>query len=252
MHRWSILTLLVISCLLSACASVSVRKLEQGAVAPPAPPAKIFVKPLAFNDQALRVDRSGERLAVFKFDLQEKFTRNLVKRLRRNVAPTEAVCAIFEPPQGNYWVVTGRFDRVNQGSRLLRALIGYGMGGTKMETTIYVTDYSTKPPRRILTISTTGGSNAMPGGIGTATYFTSGVMALGSVGNLVDGARSGLTFDAIRTTREVTAAISEYLHQSDKAVLTPKREGYWWPFNMPPKSKGSVIVSPAASPAPFR
>ncbi len=70
-------------------------------------------------------------------------------------------------------------------------------------------------------IETTGGSNATPGAIGAATYFATGVTALLSVGNLFEGTRSGLTFDTIRTAREVAAALSEFLYE--RGALPPEK-----------------------------
>jgi hypothetical protein len=65
-------------------------------------------------------------------------------------------------------------------------------------------------PRPILLIETTGDLNATPGVIGTAAYFVTGVTALFTAGNLFEGTRSGLTFDMIRTTREVATSLSEF------------------------------------------
>ncbi len=241
-----------------SCASVSVKKTERLSKQMPARvPDKIFVKPFSFYEPALRVDRSGESLEWLRNELREKFTRHLVKRLKKHVAPAQAVAATAPLPTGNYWLVEGRFDRVYQGSRMMRSLLGFGFGGTKLETSMVISDLSQKNPRPFLLIETTGGSNASPGAIGTATYFVSGVTALGSAGNLVEGVRSGLTFDTIRTTQEQTAAISEYLHQQGvipaKKTLSPKRPGtlppgWWWPFKPELEKKGSLAVQPAVAP----
>jgi uncharacterized protein DUF4410 len=151
--------------------------------------------------------------------LQERFTRTLVRRLSRYVAPAQAVAATAPLPRGNYWLLTSRFDQVNQGSRLLRSFIGFGAGGTKLEMSVVVSDLSRKPPRPFLLIQTTGGSNAAPGAIGTAAYFVTGVTALFSAGNLFEGTRSGLTFDTLRTARQIAAALSEYL--VERGALPP-------------------------------
>jgi hypothetical protein len=243
---------------LCSCASVSVRKTERlTEKAPVRVPEKIFVRPFEFYEPALRVDRSGEGLEWLKNDLREKFTRHLVRRLKRHIAPAAAVAATAPLPTGNYWLIEGRFDRVNQGSRMLRSVVGFGFGGTKLETSIVVSDLSGKKPRPFLLIQTTGGSNASPGAIGTVGYFASGVTALGSAGNLVEGVRSGLTFDTIRTTKEATAAVSEYLSRQgaipQKKALGPKRIGtlprdWWWPFKPQVERSGTITVSPAETP----
>jgi Domain of unknown function (DUF4410) len=220
------LSCLLICVLLSSCASVSVKKIEVLTGRPPARgPAKILVKPPTFYDPNLRVDRSGAKLENFKYDLQEKFTRHLVRRLSREVAPAEAVAATAPLPRGNYWLITGRFDRVDQGSRLLRSVIGLGAGGTRLDMSVVVFDLASRKPRPFLLIETTGGSKADLGAIGTATYLITGLTALFSAGDFLEGTRSGLTFDTIRTAREVAASLSEYLSQRhvspEKQALRP-------------------------------
>lgn len=242
------------SLLLCSCASVSVSKVEVLKSQPPAKaPEKILVRPFEFYDPNVRVDRSGESLAWAKNDIREKFTRHLVRRLKTHVAPAEAVAATAPLPRGNYWLVEGRFDRVYQGSRMLRSVVGFGFGGTKLDTSVVVSDLSGSKPRPFLLIQLTGGSNASPGAIGTAMYFVSGVTALGSATNLVEGLRSGLTFDVMRSSRETAASLTEYLHEqgafTDKQVLKSKRLGAlsypWWPFNpKAPRKQGSVTVTP--------
>jgi len=199
--------------LLSSCASVSVKEVVRTPHEPKAQiPEKVFVAPFQFDDVNLRVDRSGVDLQNFKFNLRELMTRNLVRRLPRYVAPAAAVAENAPLPRGNYWLISGKFDRVSQGSRILRSVVGLGAGGTRMDSTVVVSDLSGRVPIPFLRIVTTGGSNISPGIGGIATFFFSGPMALTNLFNVVDGVRSGITFDTIRTTREVNAALSEYLY----------------------------------------
>ena len=53
-------------------------------------------------------------------------------------------------PRGNFWLIVSRFDRMYQGSRMLRSVIGFGAGGTKLEMTVMVYDLSRRPPRPFL------------------------------------------------------------------------------------------------------
>jgi hypothetical protein len=236
-----------------SCASVSVKTMQRLTKdTPKKVPEKILVRPFEFYDPAVRVDRSGERLANFKYDLQEKFTRNLVKRLSKVIAPSEAIAATAPAPRGNYWLIEGRFDRINQGSRLLRSVVGFGFGGTKLDTSVLVYDLSGRKPKPFLLIETTGGSGASPGAIGTAAYFLSGVTALGSAANLLEGVRSGISFDTIRTTREVSATMAYYLREEGglpPETAPPKLLGRisYWPFNAVPAKprQGTVTVTPA-------
>ena len=214
-------------------------------------PEKVFVAPFSFSDEAIRVDRSGAALEEFKFNLREFMTRNLVRRLPKYVAPAMAVAVNAPLPRGNYWLIRGNFDRISQGSRILRSVVGLGVGATRMDTTVVVYDLSGPYPRPFLRIDTTGGSNISPGIAGLATFFVSGPMAFGNLFNMVDGVRSGITFDTVRTSREVNAALSEYLYQrgtiSYKKASGPKRLGKFPSWFGPPdraKMNGSVSVEP--------
>ena len=196
--------------LLCSCASVSVKKASYLSRFPAkAVPQKILVKPFAFYDPALNVDRSGEKLTEFKYEFSEQFTQDLLPRLTGYVAPARAIASTAPLPHGNIWLITGRFDRVNQGSWLLRTFVGFGLGASKLETSVMVTDLSGPTLRPFVMIQTTGGTNITPPGFGLL--------------------RSGLTFDSIRTAREVTAALSEYLYQQGvfpyRAAIAPKRTG---------------------------
>lgn len=240
----------------ASCASVSVKRSEQvHPTSPRAKPEKIYVRPFAFNETAIRVDRSGSALETFKADASARFAKTLSERLTKLVAPAEVIAENAELPRGNYWLVTGRIEKMNQGSRLLRGLIGFGLGGTKVETTALVIDLSGREPKPFLLVETTGGSNAAPGAIGAAGYFVSGVTSLLSIGNMLESVRTGITFDTLRTSKELSAAISEYLYQQraipHDVALAPKRPGKWqpdfWPFRNAPEKlpEGTVTVTPA-------
>ncbi len=250
------IALAILACLSAGCASVSVKNSDIITKKNPRKkPQEILVKPFSFYEPGLQVDRSGKALEEFKAKTQAQVQETLVSRLTKHIAPARAVPENARLPRGNYWLITGRIDRIHQGSRALRAVVGFGMGGTKFETTSVVHDLSVRPPRPFLVIETTGGSNAAPGAIGAAGYAVSGIMALPALGNLFEGVRSGVTFDTVRTSKEMTAALSEYLYKqraiSRESALSPKQPGKWqpdfWPFrNAPaPLPEGSITVSPA-------
>jgi len=187
------------------------------------------VAPFTFTRAGLRVDREGEALDAFKFDLRERMTRNLVRRLPKYAGLAQAIAATAPLPRGNYWLVTGNFDRVNQGSRLLRSIVGLGAGGTKMDTTVVISDLSTGRKAPFLRVKTTGGSNISQGIGGVASFFLTGPTALTSLFNAADGLRSGVTFDTVRTSRELNATLSEYLYQEGaiphEKSASPKKSG---------------------------
>ena len=218
--------------LLASCASVSVEKIHFPAgpeSGPKIAPEEILIEPFAVPAAALRVDREGEELQKFQSDLQETIGRQLVRRLKKHVAPARMVAEGDVLPQGNFWLITGTFEQVNQGSRLLRSTVGFGAGGTKMEAVTKIYDLSGPEPEEFLHIETTGGSNAEQGIGGVVLFPFSGPMALTSLAGTVNGLRSGVTFDSARTAREIAATLSEYLHNRralrGKEPIAPKRLG---------------------------
>jgi hypothetical protein len=214
-----------VGCGLAACESVSVRRSEVVSGEPPHwAPERIYVARFAAPKDVFRVDRSDERLETFREEMTDRLRRNIVWRVGDRIAPASAVERDEVIPPGRAWLITGRFERVNQGSRAMRMLLGFGAGGTKVETSVIVYDLSGSNPKPFLRFETTGGSNAMPGAVASTTWWGA---AMGSAG----GMRAGLNFDTVRTSREITAALSEYLAERElierKKALRPKRLGQW-------------------------
>ena len=214
--------------LLASCASVSVDDLHY-ADAPSQAPEKIFVEPFDVDKGVVRVDRQGRELPKFKEELASRMAQEIAKRLSKSVAPAEVIATGENPPKGNNWLVRGKILRVHQGSRALRWLVGLGAGGTKMETSVALTDFSAKKPKSLLSFETTGGSNLTQGVGGVVAFPVTGPMALTSATGVFDGAVTGLSFDTKRTARQITAVINDYLHRhgqlKDKPRMKPKLIG---------------------------
>lgn len=222
----------VLPWILAACASVSVEKTHHPVGPEGGPnrmPDEILIRPFEVPESALRVDRDGEDLEKFRENLGDYMAQQLARRLTRHVAPARVVAAGDALPQGNFWLIEGKFERVNQGSRLLRSTIGFGSGGTKMEVAVRVHDLTGSEPLEFFHVETTGGSNISQGISGVVLFPFSGPMALTSLANAIDGVRSGVSFDAQRTAKEITATLSEYLHNrralAGRPQLKPKRLG---------------------------
>jgi len=134
-----------------------------------------------------------------------RITAELCQRITARIAPAVPLAAGARPEKGS-WVVEGRFLRVNQGSRLLRSMVGLGAGGTKMEARTIVSAVGARgAKRKIAEIETTGGSNAEPGLLTFPTPIG------GSIRALVYLAKTGVTADQQRTARMITAALAEKL-----------------------------------------
>jgi hypothetical protein len=216
---------IVTACLvLCSCASVSVREVIPLTEPPVSAPQTIFVQTFEFEDDMVRVGREGEELEEFKRTMQQEMTSNLLERVRKYIAPAQAVSSAAEAPPGRSWLISGRFTRVNQGSRFLRGAFGFGSGGTKLNVTATVSDLSEKTPKPFLMIQTTGGSNAMPGAI-------LGVFAWPASFTGAHGLIAGLSSDTRRTSREITSAMAQYM----------KRHGLQVADDVPkPKPRGSL------------
>lgn len=193
--------------LLTGCASVSVRdpKQPKEAVTPPTEkPERIFVEAFSTDEGQFNVDREGAELTEFKAKTSRILQEQMVKRLPE-IASTHVARGSL-PNAG--WLIRGQFVRVNQGSRALRGIIGFGLGATKMETKVQVYDLSQSSTVPFLIFDTTGGSNAEPGaiiGAGPPDLITAGTIVLSSW-NVVHG----VTEDSWRTAREIRNYLVQY------------------------------------------
>lgn len=176
-------------------------------------PQRIYVADFGVTNGNFKVDRDGAELAEFKQDLQAMMQTGMVTDLSHRVVTSVATTKGQSLPMQNAWLIRGEFTKVNQGSRLLRGAIGFGAGGTKMETRVSVYDLNQNTGVPFLTFTTTGGSNAEPGAVtGAATDPL--ILAVGVVAGGAGGVAHGLTEDTARTAREITAELSDYMYRS--------------------------------------
>jgi hypothetical protein len=172
------------------------------------------------------VDRDGHDLVVFKKGVQKILQAAQIADLNERLIPAAAAPRFPWDHPRHGWLIRGNFTLVNQGSRFLRAAIGFGAGGTKLETQVSVYDLSVSDRQPFLTFTTTGGSNAEPGAI---TSFATDPLdiviqvALSGIG----GISHGVTEDTKRTAREITAELSDVMYRrhwiSKDAWIKPKQ-----------------------------
>lgn len=196
------------------CASVSVTDVAHFEGPRPPMPERILVEDFSAPATVFRVDRDGESLDRFRTEFAGALSRAIVERVDKHLVPAEASPSGERKTGRREWLVTGRFLRVNQGSRALRMSLGLGAGGSKLETRVVVYELSGTKPRAILTFETTGGSNAAAGAVFNLNPWIAGAAAAGL-------ALSGLSYDAVRTSREVTAVLSEYM--AEQGLIDPRR-----------------------------
>jgi len=204
---------------LASCASVSVE--EDTAYMRQRMPEIVYVLDFDTAHADFEVDRTGKELADFKKNLQLMLKTATAADLTDKLVPAVAETNLHRSRSKSAWLVRGEFKTVKQGSRLLRSAIGFGAGGTKVETHVEVYDLAENPTLPFLTFNTTGGSNAEPGAVLALTTDPL-QLAIGAV----SGAAHGLSEDTKRTAREITAELSDYMHRrgwiSDGQWVQPK------------------------------
>jgi hypothetical protein len=211
----------------ASCASISVQPNTESGVSNM--PKKIYIAGFDATHGDFRVDREKTELTDFRQNLQLMLqTAMIVDLSKRLDIPTVESHRDQNFHRENAWLIRGEFTRVNQGSRLLRSTIGFGAGGTKLETNVYVYDLNQSDTQPFLTFSTSGGSNAEPGAItGLATDPVELVVQTAISG--VGGVAHGLTEDTKRTAREITAVLSDYMYRhhwiSEDKWIKPKNLG---------------------------
>jgi Domain of unknown function (DUF4410) len=200
---------LALAMALSGCASISVQPGTE--VDTKKAPEKVYVELFDTSKGEFNVDRDGAELAEFKTNLQQMMLVGTTVDLTKRLIPASAIHGDLEKPHQHAWLIRGEFVRVNQGSRLLRGAIGFGAGGTKLETNVFVYDLSDGLKQPFLTFSTTGGSNAEPGAI-TAIATDPLTIIVEAAASSGGGIAHGLTEDTARTAREITAELSDYMY----------------------------------------
>ena len=223
---------------LTGCASVSVKNIAAQGKTPRKLPSRIFVQEFTAPYDNFRVDREGKEFLAFVQSERHALALALVEQLSKYIAPAEILPEGTPVPlaKGNYWLVRGTYGRVNQGSRLLRAGVGFGAGGTKMETQAQIADISGFWSDPFLTLFTTGGSGLAPG---AWAAFTPAFVFFwpGAVANAGGAAFSGISIDRKRTAREITATLSEYCFQHGlipgRRMRRPKKLGLLPAFQRP-------------------
>lgn len=186
---------------LTGCASISVKNVQKRAARVPAPPAVIYVADYETSGGDWKITSRSRKPEQYKAEVAGILAKELaadttafLKVPVQRVGRSKAV-----PPNG--WLVSGRFTRVSEGNPAGRIIIGLGVGSTKLETETTVLDGRVHGP--ILHFATTGGSNATPGLI-----FSSGPGSAVVTG--VTQAMKGISDDAKRTSRQITASLLDY------------------------------------------
>lgn len=195
---------------LSACASVTVKNVDKShGRRPTAKPGTYYVVPFSTAGATVGENQNRKNPGQLGAEGQRLLAQAMVSDISKSLGPARLVSSPAQAGRDG-WLVTGDFTRLNEGNRYLRMFIGLGAGGTKMETRVRVINLpASNPP--FLTFNTTGGSGATLGAVTNPGYSSPATALM--------NARMGVTDDAERTARMITAAIADY--QVQRGWLAP-------------------------------
>jgi len=201
--------------LLAGCSSISVlQEREVSSLAPTAKPKTLYVRSFEVRrgaefDAAAPVSGEDPRSKV-----GELVTEGILSRSDAWIAPGKLLAAGAPAPASGL-LVQGKILRTQQGSRALRVGIGFGLGRTRLETSVRVFNLARSATEPWLSFETTGGSNMEPGVVGALVPSPVSIPIAASVvgGAVTAGALGvkGVSQDASRTGRVIAAAIHDKL-----------------------------------------
>ncbi len=199
-------------------------------VTPIAPPRGIFVAPFTAPPNVFALGgRSPDEFDQTRMHIGAELQKRIVGQVARYAGPAYALYSAGQVQPGA-WVVAGMFTKVDQGSRALRAGIGFGAGESNVTTAVGVYAVAGGQLVPLLAFDTDGGSGKMPGVVFSAATAVTPMGAAGLAVGAAGGLMPGLTDDLDRTAYEVAAVLSAYLAEhnlldaSRKAIL-PKLRG---------------------------
>jgi hypothetical protein len=200
---------------LTGCSSVSVlQEREVSSLAPTAKPKALYVRPFEVRRGAefdAAAPASGEDPRSKVGDL---VTEGILSRSEAWIAPGKLLPADAPAPSSGL-LVQGKILRTQQGSRALRVGIGFGLGRTRLETSVRVFNLAASATEPWLSFETTGGSNMEPGVVGALVPSPLAIpIAASVVGSAVTAGAigvKGVSQDASRTGRVIAAAIHDKL-----------------------------------------
>jgi hypothetical protein len=201
--------------LLAGCSSVSVlQEREASSLVPTAKPKTLYVRPFEVRRGAefdAAAPASGEDPRSKVGDL---VTEGILSQSDAWIAPGKLL-PVDAPDPSSGLLVQGKILRTQQGSRALRVGIGFGLGRTRLETSVRVFNLAASATEPWLSFETTGGSNMEPGVVGALVPSPLAIpIAASVIGSAVTAGAigvKGVSQDASRTGRVIAAAIHDKL-----------------------------------------
>ena len=218
--------------LLGACSSVSVvEERENAALAPKSLPPQLLVSPFEVSEGARFHVAAVEKNEDPREKVGRLIAEGVLSRGTRWVAPAKILEPGKKPPSSGL-LIKGRVLVAEQGSRALRLGVGLGAGRTHMDTTVAIYNLAASSKKPWITCKTTGGSNMEPGllfGLIVPSPATIPILigVAGGTVSTVSRSHKGVTQDAKRTGRAITAVVHDRLVARDLVPRKahPKRGG---------------------------
>lgn len=245
---WRLICATAVAALAASCASTSVRPAFEASAANLSKPKRILVYDFAISTKDVTENQSLFKQAANSFDSTTQTQREfeIAKQVRDRMSE-DLVAGILElgiPAQRAYGqpptlpdtlVLIGEFENVDEGNRLRRMVIGFGAGGSYVDTRMQLMVPSAGSFRVLTQFSTHADSGHMPGaavtmGAGAAAQggVTAGMAAANVAMSGIKGYRSDVERMAGRSADEAVAYLSEYFAKqgwiSPDKVQSPNRD----------------------------
>ena len=231
-RTWWTMTVLALVVSMGGCAQTVVKpKYEQRTAGPVLRPSRVFVYDFSITaaevsenqgffkglyNSVLSDTTENERELAIGRDVQNRMSEDLVAGIRDLGLPAQrATKGTPLPPDAI--AVTGLFLNVDEGNRLRRTVIGFGAGGSQVNTQVQVYAPSSSGLSRLLEFNTHADSGKMPGaavtgGVGAAASggMTAGAAAANAGVSAVKGYRSQVEQMTSRSADQAVAYLSQY------------------------------------------
>lgn len=226
-----IATLFLLTIGVGGCAQTVVQpKFEQRMAGPVVRPSQILVYDFAVTSagvsenqglfatvgNSLRNTTKNDRELAIAQAVQNRMVEDLVAGIRNLGLPAQRVArGTALPPDAV--AVSGLFVKVDEGDKLQRAALGFGVGQSRVDATVEVYAPSTNGPTKLLEFRTHSDSGAAPGalvtgGVGAAAQggMTVGIAAANMGVGAAKGHQSQVEQMTARSADQAVAYLSQY------------------------------------------
>ncbi|MBI3800639.1 MAG: DUF4410 domain-containing protein [Deltaproteobacteria bacterium] len=226
---------LMLTGLLGGCAQTTVQpQVAQWSTGSMPRPNQVIVFPFAVNADEVTenqgiiqrmVNNMGSTTATEReqgigHDAANALADEMVQRINALGLPAQKLQRNMPVP-ANSLIIDGRFLDINEGNRLQRAVIGFGLGQSTMDTEVQVYGPSNSGYRQLLEFKTHADSGEMPGaavtgGVGAAASggLTAGVAAANIAVSGVKGYMSSVGPMASRSAKQAVEYMQGYFIQN--------------------------------------